>query len=360
MHQTASYEFTWKVKRQTVSDIRNLLISYFYFGLFSLAIAVLLWSLASDASFKSYLLTAMLIGFSVNTAFTLLQPLLERYLPPYIAPIPSTVLGLGIGMLLAGLVRDDPTFFFLRTSLVAPLFFGVLGAVLFWTRERMNTIRTRLAQTEALKLAEEKQHVETRLRLLQAQIEPHFLFNTLSNIAGMIETKPKEAETTLINLTTLLRSSLKRTRKEIVTLADELEIVRAYLEIQRTRMQDRLQYQINLEPTLQSLPLPPLLLQPLVENAIKHGIDPLESGGDITVDISRNGSGVQITVADTGHGIDPTGATAGEGAGLKNIRDRLTALYAGEASLLITDNKPQGIIATLTLPISDDDNSTAG
>ncbi|MCZ6855646.1 MAG: histidine kinase, partial [Gammaproteobacteria bacterium] len=266
-----------------------------------------------------------------------------------------------VGLLLAGIiVLNDAMFFFSRGSIVLPLFFGGLGFVIFGTRERLNQIRTQLAQTEALKLAEEKQHTETQLRLLQAQIEPHFLFNTLSNIAGMIETNPKEAEATLVNLTTLLRSSLKRTRKEIVTLADELEIVRAYLEIQRTRMQDRLQYHINLEPTLESLPLPPLLLQPLVENAIKHGIDPLEKGGDITVDIRRNGSAAQITVTDTGHGIDPTGATAGEGTGLKNIRDRLNALYAGEASLLITDNQPQGIIATLTLPIANDDNSTAG
>ena len=342
-----------------MSNVRNHLLNYFYVGLFSLAIAVLLWSLASDASFKSYLLTAVLIGFSVNTAFTLLQPLLERHLPPYIAPIPGTVLGLGVGMLLAGLVQGDPTFFFLRTSLVVPLFFGVLGFVLFWTRERLNAMRAQLAQTKSLKLAEEKQHVETQLRLLQAQIEPHFLFNTLSNIAGMIESKPKEAETTLVNLTTLLRSSLKRTRKQIVTLADELEIVCAYLEIQRTRMQDRMRYQINMEPTLESLPLPPLLLQPLVENAIKHGIEPMESGGNITIDISRKGSGVQIRVADTGNGIDPSGVTAGEGTGLKNIRDRLAALYSDEASLHITDNKPQGIIATLTLPTNIDDNSTA-
>jgi sensor histidine kinase YesM len=187
--------------------------------------------------------------------------------------------------------------------------------------------------------------------LLQAQIEPHFLFNTLSNIAGLIHQDPAAAEQTLLNLTTLLRSSLKRTREDATTLAEELEIAQAYLEINAIRMQGRLSYHIRCDPQLSSLPLPPLLVQPLIENAIKHGIDPKEEGGSIDVSARIEDNEVHIDITDTGAGIEANQPTAGTGTGLKNVRERLRVLYGDRGDLTLTDNQPHGMIATLVLPL---------
>jgi LytS/YehU family sensor histidine kinase len=210
-----------------------------------------------------------------------------------------------------------------------------------------------LAQADADRARQEKLLTQTELKLLQAQIEPHFLFNTLSNIAGLIHSDPDAAEQTLLNLTTLLRSSLKRTRADATTLKEELEIARAYLDIQAIRMHGRLRYTIKSDPQLDLCPLPPLLVQPLVENAIKHGIDRSEEGGSIGIAVRATGNQIEIMVSDTGSGINPDAPVSGTGTGLKNVRERLRALYQGQATLTLTENQPHGMMATLCLPRED-------
>ena len=140
--------------------------------------------------------------------------------------------------------------------------------------------QNQIAEQTLAKKQQEKEFLASQLKFLQAQIEPHFLFNTLSNVVGMIHTNPVDAENTLINLTKLLRSTLERTRDGESTINDEVTLLRAYLDIQKTRMQDRLSYSINVQSECELLTLAPLLLQPLVENAIIHGIEPAESGGE--------------------------------------------------------------------------------
>jgi sensor histidine kinase YesM len=232
----------------------------------------------------------------------------------------------------------------------------------------MQALKAALAQAEAERLQQQTLHLETHLRLLQAQIEPHFLFNTLSNVASMIRNSPDQAEATLSNLTTLLRASLRRTRRPLVTLGDELDVVQSYLEIQRIRMGERLRYRINADDQLLSIPLPPLLVQPLVENAVRHGIEPLENGGVIEVRGFRDGRFLNIEVADTGTGLeggDRSGnselvAGSPGGTGISNVLARLSALYHGAATLTFSGREPHGVTAVITLPIEADAHSPAG
>lgn len=339
--------------------------AFFYTTLFCLAIGWLLYFLDITSSFSSTLIVSLSIGWSIHLVFYFLSAVVENFLPVYIATIPLTATGLGVGLLIAGLlVQGRPLLFFQDNyaSLILGVFFGVVGSVIFSTRSHLIEAKAQLAQAKNSRQEQEKLQLETELKLLQAQIEPHFLFNTLSNVIGLIHNKPIEAEQTLINLTTLLRSSLRRTREQSVTLAEELTIVKAYLDIQKIRMQGRLSYTFSPEnfendPDLESWPLAPLLVQPIVENSVKHGIDPAESGGDIQVDVKLVGCDLQITIADTGVGMGHNGLSkesvdigAGMGNGLSNVRNRLKTLYGDVACMTVAENKPKGVIVTLLIP----------
>ncbi len=321
-------------------------------GLFCLAIALLLWWLEGFENLDGYLAVSFAIGWSINVSFILFNNAALKVMSPYIAPIPLTAFGLGVGLMLGGTyVAGNPLLFFTENNgtLLVGLFFGVVGIAIFSTRGRLLATQRELAQAQARHERQQKLLMQTELRLLQAQIEPHFLFNTLSNIAGLIHRDPDTAEHTLLHLTTLLRATLNRTRETVTTLEEELAIARAYLEIQRTRMQDRLGFSIECEEGIGSTPLPPLLVQPLVENAIKHGIEPSEDGGEVKVSVTANDDTVTVTVSDTGLGIGQA-ASGGTGTGLSNVRERLRTLYDGEAGLQLTENQPRGMIATVTLP----------
>lgn len=335
--------------------------SYAFTCLFCLAITGLLWFIEPDADFTDLLVVSFCIGLSVATASLLLGNWLEPHLPPYLVPVPLTLAGLTVGLLLAGTYLGDPGYFFDegRDTWIVGIFFGVVGILLLGAYGRLQTARAALARARAERLQQEKQALETHLRLLQAQIEPHFLFNTLSNVGSMIRTAPAEAEQTLEHLTTLLRVSLRRTRLPLATLGDELEILRAYLEIQRIRMGDRMRFSLDCEAGLTDVPLPPLLLQPLVENAVRHGLEPLEQGGCVAVRVRAEGDRILLEVSDTGRGI--CSLPAGDyGTGIANVLGRLEALYHGRAALEFTRNTPNGLKATLSVPREPYADSTAG
>lgn len=327
-----------------------------YTTLFCIGIGTLVTLLAGGNAFAN-LAVSFSIGWSISACFFLLEPLFDSWLGPYLAPVPVTAIGLCIGLVIAGLVTfQDPLYFFTfgNATIYLGVFFGILGFIFFGTRARMVQAEAELAQATAKQAQQEKLLAETELKLLQAQIEPHFLFNTLSNIAGLIHESPDTAEKTLLNLTTLLRGSLNRTRQQTTTLAQELEIAQAYLDIQSTRMQGRLHYTFDVPADLNNIPLPPLLVQPLIENAIKHGIEPSEEGGQISVSAIQDRASVIISIIDTGLGIEHSGEgprpTAGTGTGLKNVRERLQALYGNKAQLDLVPNEPRGVIAQITLP----------
>jgi sensor histidine kinase YesM len=204
-------------------------------------------------------------------------------------------------------------------------------------------------------LAEErllKAKSEAELAALQARINPHFLFNTLNSIAALIGDDPAQAEQVLGQLSSLMRYTLQSHRSGVVSVDDELKIVRGYLEIEAVRLGDRLHYEIDVEPSLRSAELPVLLLQPLVENAIKHGVAPKVAGGRVSVRGWREGDQMLFAIADDGDGDGhSTTPTSGTGEGLANVRQRLDTLYGTRASVTLT--RRDGLTETrVTLPVS--------
>jgi sensor histidine kinase YesM len=314
-------------------------------------IAWLLAAINFSDAFGSNLVISMCIGYSIYFTSVLAEPWLRRRLPPFFGEAIAVAAGLAIGLALGGtVISGRPGFFYTEQTgtVMLGIFFGVIGTVLFASLQRVREMRGRLEHAELLRLEQEKSILETELRVLQAQIEPHFLFNTLSNVIGLIARDPDAARRTLEHLTTLLRATLDRTRAARTTLGEELLLVRAYLEIQRLRMGDRLRFRINGLDDFRQTPLPPLLLQPLVENAVKHGIDPAEHGGTISLSATATDATLTLTVADDG--VGPGDGGARPGTGLANVRDRLRSLYGERARLTIRENTPHGMIATIELP----------
>jgi sensor histidine kinase YesM len=232
--------------------------------------------------------------------------------------------------------------------IVCTLVFGSIISYYFYARSTLAENQTALQEAALQQLENDKKLTEIHLKLLQAQIEPHFLFNTLSNILSLIDESPQEAKIMLTNLTQYLRASLKRTREAHSTLGDEIELLRAYLDIYTLRMGERLQYHIEIPDTLQAMNFPPLLLQPIVENAIKHGIAPDIEGGKIEISANLETEHLNILCIDTGKGLTQH---SGKGMGLKNVSARLQAIYGNQASLRIQPNTPKGVKVSLSIPL---------
>ncbi|MFN3303027.1 MAG: histidine kinase [Roseateles sp.] len=209
---------------------------------------------------------------------------------------------------------------------------------------------TENAEAEALK----RQVIEARMAAMQAQVEPHFLFNTLASIDHLIEVDPPTASKMQKNLIALLRASMPTMREAnangaVRDLGRELAVIRPYLEILKMRMEERLQTEIDVPEGLLSAEFPPMMIQGLVENAIKHGLEPKAEGGKLTVKAEILHGKLAVTVADTGLGFGRA-ATSGTGVGLANIRERLQLLHGNKASVTVTENQPSGTVVTITVP----------
>jgi two-component sensor histidine kinase len=199
----------------------------------------------------------------------------------------------------------------------------------------------------------EQRATEAQLKLLQAQIEPHFLFNTLANVQSLMDHDLPRARQMLASFTDYLRASLGTLRREHSAVADELELARSYLELLQARMDDRLRFAIDADDAAGALPLPPLLLQPLVENAVVHGLEPSIAGGQVTVTARVRDDRLVLEVHDDGRGPDapPTSARRGNGVALQNVRERLQARY-GEAARLTIEPAHPGTRARIELPLA--------
>ena len=207
---------------------------------------------------------------------------------------------------------------------------------------------TETAEAESLK----RQVVEARMAAMQAQVEPHFLFNTLASIDHLIETDPPRASQMQKNLIALLRASMPTMREShpaAHNLGREMAVIRPYLEILKVRMEERLQTEVRVSEGLMSAQFPPMMLQSLVENAIKHGLEPTAEGGSLVVSAEVAHGKLVVKVADTGLGFGKA-ATAGTGIGLNNIRERLQLLYGNRAKLQITENQPSGTVVAIEVP----------
>ena len=205
-----------------------------------------------------------------------------------------------------------------------------------------------------------RQAAEARVAAVQAQVEPHFLFNTLASIDHLIETDPPRASRMQKSLIALLRATLPNLREDsakgpLRNLGQEADVIVPYLDIMKVRMEDRLRSQVDIPEGLRSAQFPPLMLQGLVENAIKHGLEPKAEGGQLTVQAQVVDGALSVTVRDTGVGLSAlaqgtTAATAGTGTGLANIRERLKLLYGDRAALVLSSVPEGGTLACLTLP----------
>jgi hypothetical protein len=216
-----------------------------------------------------------------------------------------------------------------------------------YRRERLRI--DALLETEHDQAALGQQLDEARLQALLAQIEPHFLFNTLATVRSLYQTEPAAASRMLDNLVRYLTVALPRMRDSKSTLGREIALTDAFLGIQQIRMGARLAFSINVPTRLEHAALPPMMLLTLVENAIKHGLGQVREGGTITITASEDAGLMSVQVADTGRGF---ANQLGNGAGLANIRARLAALYGTTARLHLAVNQPRGVTATIVAPMS--------
>jgi hypothetical protein len=210
----------------------------------------------------------------------------------------------------------------------------------------------------------ERRAVDARLRLLQAQVQPHFLFNTLANVRALVRAGSPRAGEVLDSLVAYLRASVPHLEATSTPLGRELDLVQAYLELMHLRMPDRLQYTLHAEPAARMLHCPPLTLLTLVENAVRHGIDPSEDGGPIDVGVTVRNGRCLARVADTGVGmVDETPAGAlhppGSGTGLATLRERLRLAFAGDARLAVSCVQPHGVLVEVEFPAQPSEENAA-
>jgi sensor histidine kinase YesM len=216
----------------------------------------------------------------------------------------------------------------------------------FHRREILSLEAMRAAEADRSRL--EQETLQARLKTLEAQIEPHFLFNTLANVRRLYEVDPVAGDAMLERMTRYLEIALPSMRGERVTLGREATLIEAYLDLQKVRMGRRLAFRIDIAPALRLLEVPPMMLLTLVENAIKHGLAPQREGGQIDVGARLEGEALELEVADTGGGFG--GNTSGGGTGLANIQVRLAAMFGGAAQLTLAAREPRGLTATIRMP----------
>lgn len=228
------------------------------------------------------------------------------------------------------------------------IFFGpwlALGAMV----KQREALAHRQAEAFSLERSElERKALDARLRLMQAQVQPHFLFNTLANVRALVSAGSPRATEVLDSLIAYLRAAVPRLDQTTTTLGEELQLVRAYLELMHMRMPDRLQFAIHAEDGANDLQCPPMSVLTLVENAVRHGIDPSEEGGRIEVGVALRPGRCVVRVIDTGVGLQP--GVGGLGTGLTTLRERLQLAFAGDARLSLTGLVPHGVCAELEFP----------
>jgi sensor histidine kinase YesM len=267
------------------------------------------------------------------------------------------VIGVFIGYWIATTVLDfrasRAEMFTLRgmaaIAAISILIAGILIAI-FVPRERAARAQALAAREEARANAAEKEATLARMQLLEAQVEPHFLYNTLAHVMSLVDTDPALAKRMLHRLIELLRATAA-SAQEVVTLGREADLVRAYLDLIAMRMGPRLAWSLDMPADLAGVAVPPMLLQPVVENAIKHGLEPKMEGGRVDVRARREDGKLVLTVVDTGLGVASTRRADSTGLGLANLRARLSATFGGDAALRLADHPPAGTQATIVIPM---------
>lgn len=349
---------------------RSILMSLFGMTLFNTAVAVFVtYVLRLGGPFGTNWVFSMLIGFSISSLINSVCWLFWQKNKPHkvvlllicmiCAPV-GYYLGVSMGLFIYG--QKIPNFLSFinsgdRVLLLMCIFISVAAGIFFWHQSKLAELMAATEREKARSAAVERQAMQAQLQLLQAQIEPHMLFNTLANLQGLIALDATRAQYMLEQLIVYLRASLSSSRTEKTTLKQEFTLMRAYLELLAIRMGKRLSYALDLPAELQTTEIAPMLLQPLVENAIKHGLEPKMEGGSIHVSAFVCDGKLQLSVLDTGLGLpfdydeSRPPDEAHQHVGNANVRERLLALYGPSASLRLTANQPEGVIAHLSIPL---------
>lgn len=320
----------------------------------------LMLSAGSSTATPIVVARAMIVGLFVMLVFGLFEQW-PRRLPKRLArwalQLMGVVAAVPIGALIAYWVTTggDPQFaenpkrvngylhLFFAGVLFAPWI--ALGAMV---RQREAFARDQALAFELERSEFERKALDARLKLLQAQVEPHFLFNTLANVQALVHAGSPQASRVLESLIEYLRAAVPRLHDPATTLGQELHLVRAYLDVMQMRMPDRLQFALRIDEVATELRCPPMTLLTLVENAVRHGIDPSEEGGRIDVDVWLRDGRCCVRVTDTGVGLQPT--SNGLGTGLSTLRERLQLAFGGDAQLRLTEVEPHGVCAELDFP----------
>lgn len=296
------------------------------------------------------------IGISIYllACFSRVDQIRSKFLRP-VGLLATFVVGGWIGVFL-GLALNHIIFdmeihglriFFIRITIFNTLVASIVYAY-FVLRDKLHDTAARLAEKE---VDEQRMlHLKTRAEFeaLRAKVNPHFLFNTLNSIASLIPEDPVKAEAMVQKLSHLFRYTLEASRQDMMLLTDEIEVVQEYLEIEKVRLGDRLNYSIEVDPALADVTIPGLLIQPVAENSVKHGIAPKKIGGMIKIACSRNNGYCQILIRDDGPGM--TDETGGNGFGLNGIRERLQLYYHDDYEFKITENR--GLETLIRIPIA--------
>ena len=338
--------------------VRSAIKSIFYTLVFDTIIALFLTAMDFGEGFLITFIISQSIGLScctcVMAAFYFFPgdiPILAA-VRVAVALIIGSLCGSFIGTFLSGL---GPAVIFEKHGLFQLFILGVMfGSIITYflsSREQIAASKVQIQEEKIKRLTSDKKAAEAYLKQLQAQIEPHFLFNTLSNVLNLLDNDVEKGKSMLVDFTRYLRTSLADIRGQTTSLGHEMEMIRAYLNIFKVRMGDRLTFDIDLPARIADTPFPPLLIQPLVENAIKHGLEPKVMGGEILIRGKKDDSLLQLEIIDTGMGFNPDRT---DGLGLANIRERLQSLYGNDGRLVLEENQPGGVKATIEVPYGKD------
>lgn len=359
-------------RRWPHSFLRNIVYTFIFnigWALLFFTFGVMFSRLKTPADYLQLLTSnfviAQAIGFMFHFVYSGLGPLMAVFnrLSFFPMVLAYTVLGnvvCALGMYAASFI---PGYEFIRSQWMGtPQWFIAMFALsliistvlgIAYRSRIFGLVReAQLARVQEREASLEREVAIANLKLLQAQIEPHFLFNTLANVRSLVDSSPDKAKAMLDALNQLLRASLKQTRGNDTTLGHELDLLQHYLTILKIRMEGRLEFSVDAPEAVRALTMPPMLLQPLVENAIKHGIEPKVNGGRVDIAVKENAGSVLIDIADTGLGFNPGASTQGTGVGLANVRERLKGYWGDRAKVSVQENVPSGTRIVLTLPAS--------
>ncbi|WP_114973985.1 sensor histidine kinase [Rhodoferax ferrireducens] len=324
---------------------------------FCLAISFIQWAFNPERSYGVPMLYSLCIGFIcwvwIDFGRHLFASSLETGWPKGLQGLVLVITGNLAGYFLGTYAADSwfgwsswdagPSRTQLRTSILITALAGIAVTYYFYSANKSAYLLRKMDEARA--------HVnEARLKLLETQLEPHMLFNTLANLRALISADPPRALQMLDHMIAYLRATLSASRAPMHPLQAEFDRLRDYLELMAVRMGPRLNYVLELPADLAQHPVPTLLLQPLVENAIQHGLEPKVNGGSITVRARHEAGWITLEVLDTGVG-PPQGSATLDGFGLAQVRERLLATYGHHGTIKLLANSQEGTGASITFPL---------